>query len=72
MNRGTFSRRNFIGTTGAALATLAGPKWTSAAASFTDARDAELVVFNAKVYTVDTRLPAAQAFACLLYTSRCV
>ena len=63
MNRRTFSRRNFIGTTGAAIATLAGPKWTGAAASFGDAQNAELVVFNAKVYTVDTRLPRAQAFA---------
>jgi predicted amidohydrolase YtcJ len=63
MNRRTFSRRDFIGTTGAAIATLAGPKWVGAAASFNDVRDAELVVFNARVYTVDTRLPRAQAFA---------
>jgi len=63
MNRRTFSRRDFIGTTGAAIATLAGPKWVGAAASFDDVRDAELVVFNARVYTVDTRLPRAQAFA---------
>jgi predicted amidohydrolase YtcJ len=63
MKRRTFSRRDFIGTTGAAIATLAGPKWVGAAASFDDVRDAELVVFNARVYTVDTRLPGAQAFA---------
>jgi predicted amidohydrolase YtcJ len=33
------------------------------AAEATEAQDADLVVFNAKVYTVDSRVPKAQAFA---------
>jgi hypothetical protein len=49
--------------TGAGIATLGGPNWATAAASISDVRDAELVVFNAYVYTVDSRLPKAEAFA---------
>ena len=49
--------------TGAGFAGAAIPSWAAAAASFADARDAELVVFNAKVYTVDPRVPNAEAFA---------
>jgi predicted amidohydrolase YtcJ len=63
MNDRNFSRRRFIGMTGAGIATLGGPTWARAAASVGDARNAELVVFNAKVYTVDPRLPRASAFA---------
>ncbi len=48
--------------TGAGFAGAALPRWV-AAASFADVRDAELVVFNAKVYTVDPRVPNAEAFA---------
>jgi hypothetical protein len=48
--------------TGAGIAGAAIPHW-AAAGSFADARDAELIVFNAKVYTVDPRMPNAEAFA---------
>ncbi len=59
----TFSRRDFMAMTGAGFAGAAMPRWVAAAGSFADARDAELVVFNAKVYTVDPRVPNAEAFA---------
>jgi predicted amidohydrolase YtcJ len=59
------NRREFIGLTGAGLAgAVAGP-WLSATplqAAAADA-DTDLVVFNAKVYTIDARLPRAEAFA---------
>ncbi len=58
-----YSRRNFIALAGAGLAGAAIPRRAAAAESLADARDAELVVFNAKVHTVDPRLPQAQAFA---------
>jgi predicted amidohydrolase YtcJ len=60
-----------MGIAGAGIAGLAGAPWLGAApaaqaqaqgAGFT-ARDADLVVFNAKVYTVDSRAPKAEAFA---------
>jgi predicted amidohydrolase YtcJ len=56
------SRRSFLGLTGAGVAGLAG---RSAFGAFviSDARDADLVVFGAKVYTVDTGMPKAEAFA---------
>jgi predicted amidohydrolase YtcJ len=47
---------------GAGVATLAGGPWLRAAAA-ADGQDADLVVFNAKVYTVDSRQPVAEAFA---------
>jgi predicted amidohydrolase YtcJ len=59
------NRREFIGLTGAGLAgAVAGP-WlggTPVQAAAADA-DADLVVFNAKVYTIDAQLPRADAFA---------
>jgi predicted amidohydrolase YtcJ len=59
------NRREFFGLAGAGLAgAVAGP-WlggTAVQAAAVDA-DADLVVFNAKVYTVDARLPRAEAFA---------
>jgi predicted amidohydrolase YtcJ len=60
------SRREFMGLTGAGLAAAAGgPRLgvTPAAAAAADAQDADLVVFNAKVYTVDEAVPTADAFA---------
>jgi len=48
---------------GASIAGAALPRWAAAVESFAKARDAELVVFNAKVYTVDPRVPNAEAFA---------
>src|ERR1700690_299387 len=49
------SRRGFLSLTAAGMA---GVRWLGAAA-----QDADLVVFNAKVYTVDSRAPKAEAFA---------
>jgi predicted amidohydrolase YtcJ len=47
------SRRAFLGLTGAGIAGLLNA----------DTQDADLVVFNAKVHTVDQRAPKAEAFA---------
>jgi len=41
---------------------MAAARW-AAAAGLSVARDAELVVFNAKIYTVDPKLPSVAAFA---------
>src|SRR5262249_32170474 len=50
---------------GAGLAGLAGAQWPlgSAFAQLASAQEPDLVVFNAKVYTVDPLEPRAQAFA---------
>src|SRR5690349_14938974 len=59
------NRREFFGLAGAGLAGAAVAPWlggTPVQAAAVDA-DADLVVFNAKVYTVDARLPRAEAFA---------
>jgi len=56
------SRRGFISLTGAGIAGFVGGPWPGAAAA-AEAQDADLVVFNAKVYTVDSRAPKAEAFA---------
>lgn len=59
-------RREFLGLTGAGLAGAVGAQWigsTPVAAQTVDAHDVDLVVFNAKVYTVDARAPRAEAFA---------
>ncbi len=53
------SRREFLGLTGAGLAGLTGVSWLRAA----DTQNPDLVVFNANVYTVDSRAPKAEAFA---------
>jgi len=50
-----------MGLLGAGLAGLSGPGLGIASAA--GERDADLVVFNARVYTVDSRLPRAEAFA---------
>src|SRR5579863_3239087 len=55
------SRREFLGLTGAGAAGITGLAWPHAAAAET--QDADLVVFNAKVYTADRRTPKAEAFA---------
>jgi hypothetical protein len=60
------SRREFFGVTGAGLAGFASAPWlgsAAAAAPAAEAQDAELVVINAKVYTVDAAMPRAEAFA---------
>jgi predicted amidohydrolase YtcJ len=60
-NRG-YSRRGFMGLAGAGVASVIGGPWLGAAAA-ADTQDVDLVVFNAKVYTVDPRVPKAEAFA---------
>src|SRR5271170_8121389 len=57
-----YNRRNFIGLTGAGIAGVVGGPWLGSAAA-AEAENADLVVFNAKVYTVDSRAPKAEAFA---------
>src|SRR5208283_3488574 len=63
MTKHRYSRRSFIAMSGAGIACAAVPRWATAARLFEAACDADLVVFNAKVYTVDPRLPKAEALA---------
>ena len=56
------NRRAFLAGTCAGFAGMAAARW-AAAAGLSVARDAELVVFNAKIYTVDPKLPSVAAFA---------
>src|SRR5262245_51712107 len=70
MTNSRHDRRAFIHATGAALAGLAGApslsssvKAAEAQAAMAGGRDPELIVVNAKVYTMDTRAPRAEAFA---------
>jgi predicted amidohydrolase YtcJ len=69
MNKSGQSRRDFLGLTGAGLAGLASGGFLRSSAfgqpesPDSDTRHAELVVLNAKVYTIDSRLPKAEAFA---------
>ncbi len=53
------TRRDFMGLVGAGVAAGIGPRSAAAA----DGPEADLVVSNAKVYTVDSRMPKAEAFA---------
>ena len=58
-------RRDFMGLTGAGVVGAVTAPWLGTqrvAAAAVDA-DADLVVFNAKVYTIDAQLPRAEAFA---------
>jgi predicted amidohydrolase YtcJ len=68
MNR-RYSRREFLNLSGAGIAGIVSGPWPGAATEahaqdgdFT-VRDPDLIVFNATVYTVDSRVPRAQAFA---------
>src|SRR5580658_9178708 len=69
MNKRRHNRREFLGLTGAGVAGLASGSLVTATvfaeteSADTDPRHADLVVFNAKVYTVDSRMPKAEAFA---------
>src|SRR5712692_9249104 len=61
MNR-RHGRREFLNLTGAGIAALAGGAWPGTAMA-AEGQYADLVVFNARVYTVDSRAPKVQAFA---------
>jgi predicted amidohydrolase YtcJ len=68
MTNHRYSRREFMGLSGAGIfgvAGLAGAPWpvTTALAAVNSVQDPDLVVFNAKVYTIDPAGPRAQAFA---------
>jgi predicted amidohydrolase YtcJ len=52
------NRREFIGLAGAGVAGIVSETMLEA-----ETQDADLVVFNAKVYTVDSNVPKAEAFA---------
>src|SRR5580698_4681019 len=58
----THSRRAFMSLAGAGIAGLVNAPRTRAAQA-AETADADLVVVNAKVYTVDSRAPKAEAFA---------
>ena len=65
------SRRDFMGLTAAGIAGVLTRPWIGDAhaaspvpvSQVPQSRDADLVVFNARVYTVDSAMPRAQAFA---------
>lgn len=63
MNDHFRSRRNFLGMTGLGVTGAIGSLWTNTASAVVGPREPELVVLNAKVYTVDDQMPQAQAFA---------
>lgn len=74
MNKKGHNRREFLGLTGIGLAGIgmnrfAGRSLLGATSSAetrnldTDLRHADLVVFNANVYTIDSHMPKAEAFA---------
>jgi predicted amidohydrolase YtcJ len=69
MNKHRHSRREFLGLTGMAVAGLASGSLPGTAvfaetqSADADPRHADLVVFNAKVYTIDFRMSNAEAFA---------
>jgi len=58
-----YSRRQFAGLAAAGIAGIAVAPWQRIAQAAEASADADLVVFNAKVYTVDSRAPKAEAFA---------
>jgi predicted amidohydrolase YtcJ len=58
------SRRDFMGLSGAGIAGLVATHWPAGTAlAAVEPGEPDLVVFNAKVYTVDPLQPTAQAFA---------
>jgi predicted amidohydrolase YtcJ len=63
MSKGQYSRRRFIGGAGASLGAIAGITPNAAWAVLAEGREPDLVVLNAKVYTLDPAMPTAVAFA---------
>ena len=69
MRKNRHNRREFLGLTGVGMAGIAGGTFLGSAVSVEaqagdpETRNADLVVFNAKVYTVDARTPKVEAFA---------
>jgi predicted amidohydrolase YtcJ len=57
------SRRRFIAMSGAGYGVLTGLGGSTALAAIAGVADADLVLFNAQVYTMDARAPTAEAFA---------
>ncbi|MEP6643249.1 MAG: amidohydrolase [Acidobacteriaceae bacterium] len=62
MTNDRHSRRKFLGLSGAGIAALAGGPWLGATAA-AKAQGADLVVFNAKIHTVDPQATIAEALA---------
>src|SRR6266481_2797523 len=64
MTKHRYSRREFMGLSGAGVAGFIGAEWARAAAAAADAAsEPDLVVFDGTIYTVDSLKPRAQAFA---------
>lgn len=64
MRKRGYNRRDFLGLAGGvSAAAVAGGRWSRAVAAAVSPRDADLVVFNARVYTVEPGQPQAEAFA---------
>jgi predicted amidohydrolase YtcJ len=64
MARQRYSRREFMGLSGAGIAGFLGAQWPRCVAAALDtAQETDLVVFNAKVYTADPKEARAEAFA---------
>src|SRR3954447_16912376 len=65
MRKHPFSRREFMSLFGTGLAGLACMQWPMgiAEAALTSTQEPDLIVFNAKVFTVDPIVPRAEAFA---------
>ena len=63
MSKGAWNRRQFVKLSGAGIAVAAAESGWLRVARAAEALDPDLVVFNAKVYTMDTRVPRAEAFA---------
>src|SRR5437016_913261 len=57
------SRREFVGVTAAGLAGLLMPRWLRETRRLAASPEPDLVVFNAKVYTMDATTPIAAALA---------
>jgi predicted amidohydrolase YtcJ len=56
------SRREFVGLTAAGIATAGAAPWLRAAEAVS-VRDADLIVSNARVFTLESKQPRAEAFA---------